>query len=64
MLLSTGQSCPLLPLVTLKLKLGGVEVGLVQVIPKTTPEETRKILKIWIGITDVFIYNKNSIIIS
>lgn len=64
MLLSTGQSCPLLPSVTLKLKSGGVEVGQVRVVPRTSPVKTKKILKMGIGSTDVFIYSENSIIIS
>lgn len=63
MLLSTGHGCPLQPSVTLKLKQGGVEVGQVQVVPGTAPVETRKIFKIGIGVTDMFIYKKNSIII-
>lgn len=36
MFLSAGQSCPLLPLVTLNLKLGGVEAGQFQVVPKAS----------------------------
>lgn len=64
MLLSTGQGCSFLPSVTLKLNLGGVEVCQIQVVPKTSPVETRQTLKIGIGIRDVFVYNKNRIIIS
>lgn len=36
MFLSTGQCCPLLPSVTLKLKLGGVEAYQFQVVPKAS----------------------------
>lgn len=43
MLLSTGQSCPLPPSVTLKLKLRGLEVAQVLVVPKTSPEEIKEI---------------------
>lgn len=64
MLLSTGQGCSFLPSVTLKLNSQGEEVCQVQVVPKTSPAETRKILKIGIGVTDVFIYNNKVIIIS
>lgn len=62
--LSPGKGCPLVTSVTLKLKLWRVEMGQVQILPKTSPVETQKTFETGIDITDMLIYNKNSTIIS
>lgn len=51
--LRPGKGCPLLPSVTLKLKLWGVEVGQVQVLPKISLVETHKTFEIGTDITSI-----------
>lgn len=62
--LGPGKGCPLLPSITLKFKVWGIEVGQVQDLPKTSPVETQKTFEIRTHITGMFIHKKNSKVIS